>query len=137
MASKFRQAARAVNAAADAVTRLLDGGELRIYSGPQPGGPDASVPPSAVLLVACGFADPAFRPARNGIAEAKDLESGQAVASGPPTWFRAVTATGLAVYDGSAGLESDRPDLVMGVTTIVAGAEVVVTGLSYELPARA
>jgi hypothetical protein len=46
------------NAAADAVLARLDGGMLRIYTGPQPASPQA--PAVGTLLVELPFAAPAF-----------------------------------------------------------------------------
>lgn len=134
MPSRFRQSSLAADAAVDAVTPLLDGGELRIYAGAPPDSPDAAVPASAVLLVACGFGSPAFAPARGGVAQARELAAGRASANGAPAWCRAVAADGRAIWDGSVGLEGDRADVTVPVATIIANAEVVITGLTYTLP---
>lgn len=134
MPSELRQAGRAVDAAVDAVAALLNGGALRIYSGPRPRTADATPGDTAIRLVELAFADPAFAPARGGEAEAYALTSARAIANGSPTWFRAVRADGRAVFDGAVGLEGSRADLELPVATIIAGAEVVITGLTYTLP---
>lgn len=134
MPSRFRQSQRAVDAAADAVTALLDGGALRVYSGPQPASADAAVPATAVLLVECRFGRRAFAGASGGVARANELAPATARANGAPSWCRAVAADGRVVFDGSVGLEGDRADLTLPVATVIAGAEVVITDCSYTQP---
>jgi len=134
MPSDFRQARRAVDAAADAVVALLNGGGLRIYSGPRPRSADGSPGDTAIRLVEVAFADPAFGPAKDGTATAHPLAAARALANGPPTWFRAVSADGRAIFDGAVGLEGSRADLELPVATIIAGAEVVITSLVYTQP---
>src|SRR5262245_55038321 len=134
MPSDFRQARAAVDAAVDAVTALLDGGALRIYSGPRPATADASPPASAVRLVELAFGAPAFAAARDGGAAAFPIGRARAIANGPPTWFRAVGAAGGTVFDGAVGMEFSGADLELPVATLVVGAEVVIASLTYELP---
>jgi hypothetical protein len=134
MPSDFRQARTAVNAAVDAVTALLAGGALRIYTDPRPAMADAAPPASAVRLVELAFGDPAFAAARDGVAAAHALDPARAIANGSPAWCRAVTADGRTVFDGSVGLESSRADLELSVATIIVGAEVVITSMTYRAP---
>ncbi len=134
MPSDFRQAIQAVDAACAAVTRLLDGGALQIYSGPRPRSADADPPASAIKLAELAFRAPAFQTPLAGAATAEPLTSARATANGSPAWFRAVDSDGGAVFDGSVGLEGSRADLELPVATIIAGAEVIVTSLVYSLP---
>src|SRR5262245_54014080 len=131
MPSDVRQARRAVDAAVDAVTALLNGGALRIYSGPRPSSADASPGDSAIRLAEVPSAEPAFGPAKTGEAAAHPLTAARAIANGAPAWFRAVSADGRAIFDGSVGLEGSRADLELPVATIIAGAEIVITSLIY------
>lgn len=134
MASKFNLGNAAVNAAADAVGRLLDGGRLRIYSGPQPADADAPPGRSAVLLAELRFATrAAFRPASFGVAEANDLEpESSAKATGRAAWFRAVRKDGTAIFDGSVGLAG--ADLNLNALDIQADAIVAIARLAYVHP---
>lgn len=136
MPSSLRLSLSAASAAADVVTARLNGGALRIYDGVQPATPDAS-PASARLLAECGFADPAFAPARGGLAVAHPLAVPRAVGTGAPAWFRAVRRDGRAVLDGSVGPERSGADLELSVATIQLGAEIAITDMSYTQPVSA
>lgn len=132
--SNFRQGVGAVNAAADAVTSLLDGGTLRIYDGPQPLNPSRPVGASCVLLVQLDFQTPAFSLAVAGAATAHPLEPQRALAGGTPTWFRAVSRTGQAIFDGTVGGEGSGADLVLLSASIPAGSDVVIEQFVYVQP---
>lgn len=134
MPNDLRQTRRAVDAAADAVAELLNGGALRIYDGTRPRTADNAPGALAVRLVEFAFADPAFGSAQDGEATALPLAAARAIANGSPTWFRALSADGRAVFDGSVGLAGSRADLELPVATIVAGAEVVLTSFVYTQP---
>ena len=133
MASRFRRSKRAVNAAVDAETKLLDGGVLRIYGGTQPEHADLPVgnlPLSRPLLAEIVLNNPAFMPADNGVATARQtLKDENAKGGGTATWFRATGADGTAVWDGSVGTADS--DLVLPVLLIQAGTVVDVVRLSY------
>lgn len=137
MPSNFRLAAIAINAAANAVTLLLNGGALRVYDGPQPASPDASPAGRSVLLAECPFAAVAFGRAADGKAAASPLASARAIGTGAPAWFRAVARDGRPVFDGSVGPERSGADLILPVATIQAGAEVVITAMTYRQPSAA
>lgn len=103
MANSFRLASVAVDAAADAVTALLNGGKLRIYSGSQPGKADDQVG-SGTLLTEVSFGAKAFSPAVDGVAVARAILQSVALATGKATWFRTFTRGNESVYDGSVGI---------------------------------
>jgi hypothetical protein len=135
--SKFRQASATVNAAANAVTALLDGGRLQLFDGTQPSSPD--LPPSArsLKLVELELARPAFTLADQGTAEAHPIEVARAQRTGTATWFRVVRADGHAAFDGSVGLEGSDADLILANTWIPAGSDVVIEQLVYVQPRSA
>ena len=137
MARSFRLASLARTAAAVAVTARLDGGTLRLYAGPQPADPDAAPGAAAALLAECRFADPAFAPGRGGAMVAQPLGAARVTATGAPTWFRARSRAGVSVFDGSVGPDGSGADLELSVSALQAGAELVITSLTYAQPSGA
>src|SRR3990167_5565593 len=82
----------ASNAAADAVTRLLDGGTLRIYDGRRPATADTAIT-GQTLLAELIFSRPAFEAAVDGIAKARAITPDQSAnGGGEATWFRSARA---------------------------------------------
>lgn len=107
------------SAACDAVTRLLDGGYLRIY------GPVA-------LVAELRFGSPAFAPAVDGHAIANPIAAGYA-RGGIAQTFRAVGADGTTVViEGTAG--TGEADLVLTDTNIQPNAYVSVGLFTYTHP---
>jgi hypothetical protein len=137
MPSKFRQARAAIDAAATAVTRLLDGGALRLYSEPQPATADAAPAGRSILLAEVPFGTPAFGSARDGLATAHPLTAARAGGTGAPVWFRAISRDGRPIFDGSVGLEGSGADLELPVSSIQIGAEVVIASMTYRQPREA
>ncbi len=127
------------DAKADATCCLLDGGLLRIYDGAKPETADTPVA-GQTLLASLRFGPAAFAPsggARRAYAFAPCLGDVQ----GTPTWFRALTADGAVVFDGTVGpvppRESERPldgsdvcDMYVD-GDVFEGGEVVVESLVY------
>lgn len=111
---------RAATTACDAVTRLLDGGYLRIYG--------------AVALVAeLRFGVPAFAPAVDGHAIANPIAAGYA-RGGIAETFRAVAEDGATVvFDGTVGTTDDS-DMVLTDTNIQPNAHVSVDVFTYTHP---
>jgi hypothetical protein len=124
---------RGANAAADAVTALLNSGILRLYTGTQPATADTGISGNT-LLAQLTFGNPAFGAANNGTATANAITSdGTADASGTATWFRALDSGGVDVtdnvFDGSVG--TSGCDLNMNSNIISAGAAVSISSLTY------
>lgn len=135
---KCSLSAMASNMAADAVTRLLDGGTLRIYDGRRPATADTAIT-GQTLLAELIFSRPAFEAAVDGVAKARTVTPDQSAnGGGEATWFRAsrVGAKPVAVCDGDVGLlGSDTACLLMRhTTTIQPGAIVRVDSLRYIQP---
>jgi hypothetical protein len=123
----------AASAAADAVVDKLDqgsgAGKLRIYDGTQAATADTAIG-AQVLLAELTFGDPAFGAASNGVATANAITPDpSANATGTASWFRAVDSDNTAIFDGTVG--ASGADLNLNTVSIVSGAEVAVTSLTY------
>lgn len=107
--SKITLTTLAANAAAAAVTELLDGGYTHIFDGPRPASGDAAIPRSATLLAKLQFARPAFMPPVDGAATANAVVPDRdAVAEGRPKWFRTYRADDKTpVYDGDITVDQN------------------------------
>ena len=128
----------AASAAADAVVDLCDAGAgaatLRIYSA------GSGVPATAdtaltdqVLLAQLTMSDPAFGAAANGVATASAItQDASADATGTAAFFRILDSNGVVVIQGTVGTATS--DLVLNTVSIVAGATVSVTSLTYTQP---
>lgn len=128
--------AAARNAAADAITALVNagaaGGKLQIRSGTQPAGPDSTA--TGTLLAELTLADPAFGAAAGGVAALAGTPlSVTAVAAGTATWFRILDSDGVARVDGSVGVSS--ADLLVNTTTVSVGLDVEITDGTLTMPA--
>lgn len=132
MASNFKQANVAVNAAADAVCALLNSGKLQIYDGSQPVTADTEVD-AQVKLAELTFGSPAFAAAVAGVATANAItEDSAADATGTASWFRALTSGDGKTFDGSVG--TSGCDLNLNSVEIQVNAEVSVTSMTYTQP---
>lgn len=121
------------SAAADAVVDRIDAGsgagKLRIYDGTQAATADTAIG-AQTLLAELTFGDPAFGNAANGVATANAITSdSSANATGTATWFRVLDSDNNVIFDGSVGTSS--ADLILNTTSIVAGAAVSVSSLTY------
>jgi hypothetical protein len=124
-----RLSAVAANAAADAVCSLLNGGYLRIYDGVQPSSPGVGIN-GPRLLAELRWNAEAFTRAGGGRSYANAIEGDPgAFQGGEATWFRALTADEIVVFDGSVGTKD--ADLLLNATTIEQGAAVSVSGFSF------
>ena len=124
----------AASAAADAVVDLIDAGGagvLRIYDGAQPATADTAIG-AQVLLAALPFGATAFGAASNGVATANAItDDSSADATGTAAWFRVLAngGTGATIFDGTVG--ASGADLNLNTVSIVSGAAVSVTSLTY------
>jgi len=101
-------------------------------SGRQPSTADSPMPEGAQLLVELGFASPAFGAADNAVAVAFPMLRGYVVVKGRATWFRAVTADGQPVFDGSVGDGQGDYDLVVDDADMEIDTLVRIEGFSYR-----
>src|SRR5947208_234930 len=104
--SAMTMSAAGTNASADAVTALLNGGTIRIYTAPQPATADTAIT-TQTLLASPTFGSPAFAAAVAGVSTANAITADpSASASGTANWARFVTSGGATVYDGLVGLSA-------------------------------
>jgi hypothetical protein len=129
-------ASDAVNAAATAISALLDAGYLRIYSGTQPDSPETEID-DQVLLAELTLGSPAFGDPVDGLLTAEAITAEDSnLADGTATWARLVASDGTtAVADGSVGL-SDA-NVVLDDVDIVTGGTVTVSALTIQVPLHA
>jgi hypothetical protein len=117
------------NAAANALTALLNSGKLRIYDGSQPANANTAVS-TQTLLAELTFNATAFGAASAGVAAANAITSATAAATGTAAWFRAVKSDGTTVvWDGSVG--TSGANLNLATVAISSGATVSVSALTY------
>lgn len=122
----------AVNAKADALGALLDGGVLELCDGEQPASADTVVNDYAPLA-RLAFAEPAFKPAVDGVIEAYPLTPEDAApGQGTARWFRCLTADGHPVVDGAIATH-DAPFLVSS-TAILIGTRVTIDSFRLMEP---
>lgn len=132
----------AVNAEADALTTLLPGGKINLYTGTQPATGDTALA-SNTLLAAPTFGTPAFPAAVAGVLTANAIAAATAVASGKATFARVFKADGTtAVLDQSVGMQLTGADFTFTAATktiaktsggfnstnLVVGDQLLVTG---------
>ena len=120
---------RAVNAKANAIAELLDGGVLEICAGEPPKDADKAVSDYAPLA-RLTFDVPAFDAADEGVIVAQAIGPEEAApGAGTARWFRCLTADGYPVLDGAIG-----PELTLSSTTILVGTRVTIEQFTYTEP---
>jgi len=124
------------NAAANAITALVDAGSLagrlRIYSGTMPADVNAALAGNT-LLADLAMSDPAFAAASGGVATAAAISSDtSADASGTASFFRVGSwdgATFTPTFQGTAG--TTGCDLNLSTVAITVGGVVAISSLTY------
>jgi hypothetical protein len=119
-----------------AITALVNGGTLNIYTSPQPTDANTAIT-SQTLLVSLPFSGTAFgTPTASGsagsrvvTATANAITTENATATGTAAWFRVLESNGTSVvFDGSAGTGTN--DLVLNTTSLVSGGPVSITSFT-------
>ena len=106
-----------VNAQADAMTALLPGGKLSMYTGTQPATADTALAGNT-LLVTPTLGTPAFPAAVAGVLTANAIAAAAAVATGKATFARCFRADGVtAVLDQSIGMQLVGADFTFTAAT--------------------
>lgn len=123
----------AANAQLDALAELLDGGFIRVYTGPRPPSPDVPVK-SQVLLAELRFSRPAFAAAEDGVLKARSIKADPSAANtGEVVWYRGFFKDGkTAVIDGDVGTKD--ADMIVNFTDIQKTATFAVN--EYRLRTR-
>ena len=118
-----------VNAQANALATLCNGGLIRVYSGTQPATADTALSGNT-LGVTLTFGNPAFPPAVGGLLTANAITPGTAVADITPTFARIFKSGGTTVImDVSAG--ATGANLLLGAFT--AGTLVGATSFTHDV----
>jgi len=124
-----------INAEADALARLLDGGFIWIMGDEKAETADAPV--LTAPLATLRFGSPAFAPAAGGVIKSNPIEADRNTAgTGKPKWLRAVTADLRAVFDGTVGANGCNLNIQTNngkVPTIFPGGEFAVDEITYRV----
>lgn len=136
MANNLQESTEAVNAACNAIVDLADTGYIRIYDGSQPANANTALS-GQTLLAELRFGATAFGAASAGVATANAITSdASANATGTASWFRVLKSDGTSVlWDGTVGLDSGTFDLELNTVSIVAGATVAISAMTFTHPA--
>ena len=132
MASNIKLQTARRNAMLDGITSDVGAsGFLKIYTGAQP--TSITTPLGAQVLLATLPLAPVFAPAAsNGILTANSIGTVTASGAGIAGWYSLQSSTGTRVVEGSVGISGS--DLNLTNTTILQGAPVAVTALTYTAP---
>jgi hypothetical protein len=132
MASLIRMSSEAVNAEADALRALANGGYLRIYDGVQPLTANTAVS-TQVVLAQLVLNATAFSAAASGVITANSITSDtDADADGTASWYRVFKSDGVTpLWDGTVGTVGC--DINLNAASIVSGAEVGITSFTHTV----
>lgn len=127
----------AARAAVAAVGALLNGGQIRIYTGSQPAEADAAA--TGTLLATATLSATAFGAATDanpgGRITANAITGDIAIdANGTAGWFRAVTSGGTAVIDGNITATGGGGDMTLASTSLVQNGTFDVTSWTITMP---
>jgi hypothetical protein len=121
-----------VEAQAEALATLCNGGTLKIYSGTQPADANTAPGGDTSLLVSCALGDPAFASVTFGTMTANAITNGVAEAAGTASWFRIYKADGTTpLLDGSVGTTASN--LILTSTNITIGLTVEITSFIHNV----
>jgi formylmethanofuran dehydrogenase subunit C len=128
--SKIGTSAR--NAAASAIGALLNGGTIQIRSGAPPTNPaDAD---DGTLLCTLNFANPAFGAPSDGTVNASTIAAAEIAETGQAGHFRYKSSGGTVIMQGTAGEDTDTPDLELTDKDLVSGNFLSVTSIAITAP---
>lgn len=129
MALNTQLADATVNAQANALAALCNGGFIKIYDGTQPASADTALSGNT-LGVTLTFGATAFGAAVSGVITANPITSGNAVASITPTFARIFKSDGTTVVmDVSAGASGAN----MTIGAFTAGTTVSVSSFTHDV----
>lgn len=133
MSLNLKMSTTALNAEADALGSLCNGGFLRIYSDLQPVNSNTPVT-NQILLAELTFPNPAFSPAVNGVLTSNPLIPDiSAKETGIATWSRIVKSDGVTVVmDGTVGLVDCN--MIVKSVNIQKGILVSITKFRHVIP---
>ena len=118
----------AVNAQANALAALLNGGKIKVYNGSQPATADTALSGNT-LGVTLTLDATAFAAAVSGVLTANAITSATAVADITPTWARICKSDDTPVFDVSAG--ASGCNLTIGAFTT--GTTVGISSFTHDV----
>lgn len=127
----------AAEAMLNALTALLNGGSIKIYTGSPPATLETSAS-GTLLSSGCGLSATAFGNATDGgsgnaTAAANTIsEDTNAASSGTAGYFRGLNSSGTAVIQGTCGTAT--ADMILNSTSITSGGSVTVTAWTLNMP---
>ncbi len=133
MANNLKTSITARNAALNAIGPLANTGYIRVYDGTQAATPETALG-AQVLLAELTFGATAFGTAASGVITANAITSDTSInATGTASWYRALKSDGTTVlWDGTVGTATS--DMILNSVSLVAGAQLDITSLTYTLP---
>ena len=137
MASNFKIATSARNAACDAIVDLVDAGAGAGYCEIRTGAPPTTpaTANSGTLLGTCTMSDPAFGAASTGVATAAAITSDtSADASGDAGHFRVFDSNNNCIFQGTAGNAGDTPNMTFDNKAIVATGQIAISSMTVTVP---
>lgn len=120
----------ASNAACNALTALVNGGTIKIYTGSQPANAETAIT-TQTLLGSVTLNATAFGSATNGTGTANAITSGTAAATGTAVWFRVCNSGGTGIWDGAVGTSASN--LNLNSTSIQSGATIAVSAYTFSI----
>mgnify|MGYP001248555098 CR=1 FL=1 len=124
-----RYAQAATTAKVEALSQLLNGGSLCLYTGVQPKSADQQGLTDQACLATIPLGNPAFHPSLKGTAKSYPLPKVSAEAEGEASWFRASDAYDRPILDGSVG----TGDANLNLSSVRLSVGVIVEILEFEL----
>jgi hypothetical protein len=119
----------AVNAQANALAVLCNGGSLSIYDGVQPANANSPITVDNTLGVVLTLPNPAFGAPNSGQISANSIDPSPAVGTITPTFGRITDTSGNTIIDVSAGM--DQCNITIGAFT--SGTLVSVTSFIHDV----
>jgi hypothetical protein len=131
MALNLKLADAHVNAQADALNALYNGGKLRLYTGTQAATADTAIG-AQVKVVEFTLPSPCFGTSAAGVVAANAITDTTGITGGDATWYRCTKADGTTgLQDGSVG--TSLANLNMDAITIVAGVTQHINSWSHTV----
>lgn len=123
-----------VNACADALNAVYNGGKLRFYTTAQPATCDTALS-GQTKLAEFTLPSPCFGTSAAGVVTANAIDDVVGLAPGDANWFRVVKADGTTgLQDGTVGVTAGQFDLVIDAITIVAGVTQHINSWAHTVP---
>lgn len=130
---------KATNAAAGAMlaalTTLVNGGSIKIYTGAAPTNVETAATGTllaTLALSATAFGAPSSSAGTDAVATANAVTSATAVATGTAGYFRVCNSSGTAIWQGAIGTSGS--DLNIGTVSISSGGTIAVSSFTVTQP---